>query len=85
MIKGKTKSGFEFEISRRALDNYELMEVIAEADSNPLLIPKVLTMLLGKGKEELMEHVREEDGIVPTDKMLDELMDIFESSAETKN
>lgn len=85
MIKGKTKSGFEFEISKRVLDNYELMEVIAEADENPMLIPKVLTMLLGDSKKDLMEHVREKDGIVPAEKMMNELADIFESTNETKN
>lgn len=85
MIKGKTKSGFKFKISKRVLDNYELMEVIAEADENPMLIPKVLTMLLGDSKKDLMEHVREDDGIVPADKMMEELADIFESTNETKN
>lgn len=85
MIKGKTKSGFKFEISKRTLDNYELMEVIAEADENPMLIPKVLTMLLGEDKKRLIEHVREEDDIVPAEKMMEELADIFDSSSETKN
>ena len=85
MIKGKTKSGFKFEISKRVLDNYELMEVIAEADENPMMIPKVLTMLLGESKKDLMEHVREDDGIVPADKMMEELADIFDSANETKN
>lgn len=85
MIKGKTKSGFEFEISKRVLDNYELMEVVAEADENPMLIPKVLTMLLGESKKDLMDHVREEDGIVPAEKMMEELADIFSFSDESKN
>ena len=85
MIKGKTESGFEFEIEERALDNYELMEVIAEADENPMLVPKILTMLLGEDKKRLIEHVREDDGIVPADKMMEELSDIFSSTSNSKN
>ena len=40
MLKGKTKSGFKYEVSDDMLNNYELIEVLADVDTNPLLLPK---------------------------------------------
>lgn len=85
MLKGKTESGFEFEIDERLLDDYELVELLAETEENPLVISKVLTKLLGDQKKTLIEHVREEDGVVPASKMMEELEEIFSSSNQTKN
>lgn len=86
MIEGKTSSGFNYEIPKENLDNYELVEMIAEAEENPLLFPKTVVMLLGKEQtEKLKDHVRTKTGIVPADKMSTEIMEIFENQKETKN
>lgn len=86
MIEGKTKSGFEYKIPKENLDNYELIEVIAEAQENPLLFPKMINLLLGKEQaERLKEHCRNENGIVSTEKISQEITEIFESQKELKN
>lgn len=86
MIKGKTSSGFEYQIPKENLNNYELVEVIGEVEENPLLISKTVNLLLGKEQtEKLKEHLRTENGIVPTDKISEEIMEIFENQKETKN
>ena len=47
-VKGKTPSGFKFEISERRLNNYELLELIGEVDEgNGQAFPKVLKLLFG--------------------------------------
>lgn len=80
MLTGKTKSGFEYEVSDAAMNNYELVEVLAEVDANPLLLPRLLKMLLGdEQKKRLMNHLRTEDGNVPIDAVSDEIMEIFKS------
>jgi hypothetical protein len=85
MLTGKTKTGFEFEISESALNNYELFEVLSEVDSNPLKMPQMVNLLLGEEqKKTLMEHLRTEDGTVPIDAVSKEILDIF-SSARLKN
>lgn len=84
MIKGVTKTGFKYEITKEALENYELLETISEVDDNPLLVPKVVKLLLGKNSEALKEHVRNEDGIVPIDKMMAEIEDIFQGQTALK-
>ena len=80
MLKGKTGSGFEFEVADAAMNNYELVEVLAEVDTNPLLLPRLVKMLLGEDqKKRLMDHVRTDDGTVPIDAISAEIMEIFQS------
>lgn len=85
MITGKTNSGFEFEIEEKRLENYELAEVLAEVDSNPLLMPRVVNLLLGKQAEDLKNHVRDEEGLVSSTRIGEEIEDIFKNVEQLKN
>lgn len=87
MIKGKTQTGFEYELDEQALNNYELVENIADIEENPLAITMIVKQLLGTEEtKRLKEHVRDEDGIVRMEKMTNEIVDIFKNSGkETKN
>lgn len=86
MIKGTTSTGFKYELSKARLENYELIEVLAEVDSNPLLLPKMVNLLLNKEQAiSLKEHIRDAEGFVSTEKMFSEIMDIFQNKEETKN
>lgn len=78
-FKGTTKTGFLFDISMERMENYEVVETIAEIDENPLVLPRLLKLLLGDQVAALKDHVRGEDGMVPTQKLMDEVRDIFES------
>jgi len=86
MIKNTTTTGFKFEIDERALDNYELLELLNDVDENPLLVTLVTKMLIGaEATAKLKDHVRDEDGFVSTEAMSKEIGDIFKASKETKN
>lgn len=86
VIKGETSTGFGYEISQENLNNYELVEALGEMEDNPLVIAKIVNLLLGKEQaDNLKNHVRIDGGTVPTDKMSDEIKEIFESQKETKN
>jgi len=86
MIKGKTKSGFSYELDKERLNNYELLEAIEELEENPLVLSRVVNLLLGKEQtKKLKDHLRTENGIVPTEKMSEEITEIFQSQGETKN
>lgn len=85
MIKGKTKSGFAYQIPEENLNNYELVEYIEDLEENPLVVVKIVNMLLGKEQAtKLKEHVRNAAGLVPVEKMSDELAEIFRKEAEIK-
>ena len=85
MKKGKTDTGFDFEIDDKALDNMELLDAIAEvdADENPLAISRVISLLLGKEQKKMLyEHCRADDGRVPIDALVKEVANIFEQMGE---
>lgn len=87
MIKGKTSSGFRFEISKDVINDYELVENLGELEDNPLILGKIVRQILGKEQTaKLKDHIRNENGIVPTDKMTKEIIEIFKNGGEeTKN
>lgn len=86
MAKIKTESGFECEIDLEKIKNYELVEALAELEENALTLPKVVNMIFGKEQTgKLKDHLRTEDGVVPVEKMMNEIKEIFESSQAVKN
>lgn len=86
MIKGTTESGFEFKISKKMLDNYELVENLSELEANPFLLTKIVVQILGKEQaEDLKNFLRDEDGIVPLTQMEKEVTEILNHQKKTKN
>ena len=86
MIEGKTKSGFNYQITEARLENYELIEALTEVEVNPLALPKTVDLLLGKEQsDKLKDHLRDEEGLVSTEKLSNEIMEIFNNEKETKN
>ncbi|MDI9468680.1 MAG: hypothetical protein QM296_00560 [Bacillota bacterium] len=87
MLTGKTESGFEYTLEAQNLDNFELLELLIELEAKRMdLLPKIATLLLGQSqKTALMEHVRNEDGIVPLSAMMVEITQILEGTKQLKN
>lgn len=84
-MNGETSSGFKYELSESNLSNYELIEVLADVDNNPLLLPKTVRLLLGEEQtEKLKDHVRLKNGTVPIDNISKEIIEIF-NSGKIKN
>ena len=85
-IKGVTSSGFQFEIPKERLNNYELIEAISDLDENPLVLPKVVRLLLGDEQtKKIKNHVRNaKTKIVDAEKLSNEITEIF-ASQEIKN
>ena len=51
MISGTTRTGFEYEISDEALDDYDLLEALNEyKDGEVHLVTKIADYLLGREK-----------------------------------
>lgn len=85
-MKGKTSTGFEFDIEDERLDDMELVDIMAEIDENPLLMPKLCKMLLGEEqKKRLYDHIRSEDGRVPIEATTNAIQEIFNSPGDLKN
>ena len=85
-MKGKTSTGFEFDIEDERLDDMELVDIMAEIDENPLLMPKLCKMLLGdEQKKRLYDHLRSEDGRVPIEATTNAIQEIFNSPGDLIN
>ena len=87
MFTGKTSSGFEFSLQDEVLDDYELLETLQDIDDGDYgKTTKMVTMLPGPAQRDaLKDHVRSENGRVSAQKMLAEVMEIFESKNKSKN
>ena len=96
MIKGQTNSGFEFEIDEKRLNNMEFIDLLVEieeadeTDEGKILttVSKLINCILDKDtKKRLYDHVRDEKGNVPIEKVQAEISDIihFDGNEELKN
>ena len=80
--KVKTRSGFECEVDENVLNDMEIIDLALEADEdeqNQLIIyGKLIRKILPDDtKKRLYDHIRDESGRVPPDKLLEELTDMF--------
>lgn len=84
MKRGKTKSGFEFVVDENVMDDLELIEAVADSQGrNPLAITTVFRKVLGEEqKTRLFDHLRTEDGRVPSQAASEEIMEIIEQLGE---
>ena len=87
MIKGITKSGFEFEIAENVMDNMELVDILADDDTDMVYrVSKIARLVLGKEqKQRLYDHHREDDGRVPVEAVYEDISEIFQSFKQGKN
>lgn len=81
MKTGTTSSGFKFKVKDEALDNMELVDALEASDDEneaPLAMSRICKLLLGEDKKKLYDHVRLEDGRVPTEAIGREVTEIFQ-------
>ena len=78
----KTPSGYEADIDKAALDDYELTEIMAEyVGGNGLALPRMVNRVLSpEDRKRLMDHLRGEDGRVSTDAVSAEFLEIIRAA-----
>ena len=85
-MKIKTKSGFVIDINEKRASDWRFTQALAKWEKNDSLIQGVydaLCFLLGSdGEEALMKHVAEEDGTVPSERMISEFKEIMQLMGE---
>ena len=84
MIKGVTKSGFRFEVDPNAMNDMELVDVLADdtIDEAFRMSHVVKKLLPGNQRKALYDHVRK-DGRVPVDAVVAEVGEIFTALGNT--
>ena len=78
MIRGKTRSGFEFEAAEDVGNDMELFEALCDLDAGDVraLVP-VCRIVLGTQKKAQYDHLRKQHGTAPIDKVYEEIGDIL--------
>ena len=90
-MKGKTKSGFKFDVNDAVVDDWETMKAIADMDSGDASrvlqgTVKFVNMVLGDNEAALVEHIRSKNnGVCSQESMFNEVMEIIDSMKEIKN
>lgn len=89
MIKGRTVSGFDFEIDENVVDDMRFIDALAEMDNGSLIaVSKVASLMFdNEQKQRLYNHLAEqsEDGRVHTEPFIKEIIEIFNYNQKTKN
>ena len=82
MIKGRTESGFEYELDDSVMDDYELLELLTDINKGDARrIVDVAGKLLGlEQKDRLKEHIRGKEGRVSTKAMWQELLEVLQGA-----
>lgn len=80
----KTKTGFEYTLPKGLADDFEYLELIKDAQDNPLAVIDIAKKLLGEdGYERLKEHCKV-DGRVSTEKIVEEIGEISNDDSQLK-
>lgn len=85
MIKGKTSSGFEYQIEDDARDDMELLEAFMEIDDGKIgALRKVIKSLLGDEQKTALYdfHRDKKTGRVPASKIMADLSEILNDAGE---
>lgn len=85
MLKGKTKSGFEFEVDENFFDDWEMVERIADYEENGSvhIMKGIIVDLLGKKQyRDLKNSLRNENGKITASAMEQAVTDIFQAIQE---
>lgn len=91
MIKGKTKSGFSYNIDERKLSDFRMIRAIADvesADAGTQIkgMIDIAKWLLGDDIERLEEHIRKDnDGYASVESVYAEVFEIINSQNKLKN
>lgn len=91
MIKGKTKSGFSYEIDERVLTDWNLLDAIGLSESTDPSeqirgVRNLVKLILGDKEDALKKHIADKnDGFVPVEKVSALVAEIITSAKELKN
>lgn len=88
MLKGTTKSGFEYEVDKDAFDDMELIDALADVNSgrNILQLSTALQKIFDPDQlKRLYAHVKNDKGRVPTEPVMDIITEIISADADEKN
>lgn len=86
-MKAHLKDGFEVDIRDEVIGDWEFLEILSDIDEGETgLIVRAARMMLGKeGVSSLKEHIRDGNGRVDAEAMVNAIQELMNSTNESKN
>lgn len=85
MVTGTTRSGFDFEVAEDITNDMELFEALCDLDAgDATAVVPVCRKILGRQKKALYDHLRDENGRVPVEKVSEAVIDIINAVKDGK-
>lgn len=92
-MKGKTQSGYEFDIDDRILSDWRFVEALTKCQNSKGDtfggldgVQKMTRLLLGDKFEGFMDHIASKNGgFCPSNVIMAEITEIFQSAKDSKN
>ena len=86
-MKGKTSTGFEFEVNDEQLDDWTLLKYLRKVDQGEVqYMIDAVPLLLGEEQEQHLEkHLYDLEGSVKATSMAREVSEIMQSNKDLKN
>lgn len=84
-MQGKTRSGFEYDIDDRILKDWRFINALTKCQNSEGIkqlegMQEMVNLLFGNKLEDFMKHIAEQnDGFVPSEAIMADVQDIFES------
>lgn len=86
-MKVKTKSGFVIEVDEKKAKDWRFAKNLAKWDDEATVLQGTafcIPFLLGEdGEKALMDHVKEKDGSIPSEKIISEFREILEQIGQS--
>ena len=84
MVKVQTKSGFVCKIDEERVKDWRFVKALAQCDAQETMVKGltfVVPFLLGPdGESALMEHIKDENGYYPTDRIMIEVRELLDQT-----
>ena len=86
-MKAHLKDGFEVDIRDEAIGDWEFLEILSDIDEGEtgLIVRAARTMLGKEGVSSLKEHIRDGNGRVDAEAMVNAIQELMNSTNESKN
>ena len=86
-MKAHLKDGFEVDIRDEVIGDWEFLEILSDIDEGETgLIVRAARLMLGKeGVSSLKEHIRDGNGRVDAEAMVNAIQELMNSTNESKN
>ena len=85
MITGTTEKGFNYSIAEELLESYDFLEALSKVEKSVLYLPDLVEFVFKDEAKEFLNSMRNENGLVTKDDVVNTMKTIFENKELKKS